>query len=55
MSKAISRLLFSGIIIFSTLGMSAQRKVTGTVSDEDGAGLPGVSVSKRLLLSVSER
>lgn len=44
MSKAILRLLFSGLIIFSTLGVSAQRTVTGNVTDEDGEGLPGVSV-----------
>ena len=44
MSKAIARLLFSGLIIFSTLAASAQREVTGNVTDEKGEALPGVSV-----------
>lgn len=44
MGKVISRLLFSGILIFATLGAYAQRPVTGNVTADDGEPLPGVSV-----------
>jgi len=44
MSKAIVRFLFTGIILLAASGLYAQRSVTGTVTDEDGEGLPGVSV-----------